>query len=318
MTDLLLKYILQEANLEERQDVEEWIAQNESNKQEYEKYLLLWEHSKFPHSAYQPDIDDAWNQLQAKIIDNDRENNTIAFTPKRKYLNIKYAAAVILLFAISIVTYWTISPQPTTWTAQNEPLNITLPDNSTVVLNKFATLSLQENFNKNNRTITLNGEAFFDITPDKSKPFKIKANDVEVMVLGTSFNVKTNPKLTEVLVETGLVSVRKNKDSVRLKPDEKATYLSSRKDPILENISNNLYQYYRTKLFNCNNTPLIEFAEILSEAYNTPITINNHRLSQLPLTAKFRITDSLESILEKVATTLNAQVEKSGNTYILH
>lgn len=316
MTDLLLKYIVQETNEAESRSVEDWIKQSESNKQEYEKYLLLWENSKMPKSNYQPDVDAAWQALQAKIKQG--ENNVIAFAPKKKYLSIKFAAAAVLLLMLAVISYNTFSPQPTTWTASNEPLNITLPDNSIVVLNRNATLALQKNFNKENRTITLEGEAFFDITPNKSKPFKINANDVEVTVLGTSFNVKTTAAQTEVLVETGLVQVRKNKEAIQLKPEEKATFVKGKKAPILALIDNDLHQYYRTKLFNCNNTPLIEFTNILSEVYNTPITIHNHRLMQLPLTAKFRVTDSLESILEKVATTLNAQVEKSGNTYILH
>jgi ferric-dicitrate binding protein FerR (iron transport regulator) len=88
-------------------------------------------------------------------------------------------------------------------------------------------------FEKENRKVFLEGEAFFDVTPDKKKIFLVKTSDITIKVFGTQFNVKSYPeenKVTTTLVE-GLVAIEtgdKNKPDTYLKPNQTATFFKSK------------------------------------------------------------------------------------------
>jgi hypothetical protein len=86
---------------------------------------------------------------------------------------------------------------------------IRLEDGSEVKLNPKSEISYQEYFNDDERKVYLKGEAFFNVTKDKLRPFIVITNDVTTRVLGTSFNIKAydNEKQVTVAVVTGKVSV---------------------------------------------------------------------------------------------------------------
>jgi ferric-dicitrate binding protein FerR (iron transport regulator) len=77
-----------------------------------------------------------------------------------------------------------------------------------------------------------------------------------------------------------------------------------------------LYKYYRSKQFECDNTPLWKVVEVLNEAYEDTIVIENNELKKLTLTAQFN-NESLESVLDVLSETFEFQVEKKGKKYIL-
>ena len=198
----------------------------------------------------------------------------------------------------------------------NQIVPDTLPDGSIVTLNKHSVLSYPGKFKGDNRSISLQGEAFFQVTPDKSKPFIVQVNDVTVRVVGTSFNIKSINGNTEVIVETGIVQVIRNNQRVDLKPNDKLLVKSS--DSLFEKQkeTGTLYNYYRTKEFECDNTPLWKLVEILNQAYDVKIIIGNNKLRNLPLTTTFN-NESLDNILEVIRQTFKISVVRSGNSIIL-
>ena len=99
-----------------------------------------------------------------------------------------------------------------------------MPDGSVITVNKNSTLSYPSEFKGKTREVALNGEAFFKVTPNKEKPFIIHVNDVTVRVVGTSFNIRSEKGKTEVIVETGIVQVTKNKRTVSLLPKRKDSH----------------------------------------------------------------------------------------------
>ncbi|MFY0650702.1 MAG: FecR domain-containing protein [Cyclobacteriaceae bacterium] len=117
---------------------------------------------------------------------------------------------------------------------------ITLPDQSIVWLNAESQLTYSTTFT-NERKVYLKGEAFFDVKHDKARPFSVASGDVEVKVLGTSFNVRSfsESELISVAVATGKVQVTGNNSSdqsedIFLLPDQMCTY--SKRDHLFEKI----------------------------------------------------------------------------------
>jgi len=102
---------------------------------------------------------------------------------------------------------------------------LVLPDSSIVWLNAGSKLTYSENFGTTNRNTTLSGEAYFDVKKS-STPFIIRANGLQIKVLGTAFNVKSYPneKTTETSLIRGRVEITNTKrpgEVFILNPNEK-------------------------------------------------------------------------------------------------
>jgi len=318
MDDLLVKYLLDEATRQERREVEVWVAEEAANRKYFENFKLIWNRSKYLAAHSEVDEEMAWIRFKDRVQETEIQVIPLAANPFFKYLRI--AAAVILVAGGSWFTYLiavknSFSKEISVHSGV-KTLVETLPDGSVVTLNKNTTISYAENFTAGStREIKLKGEAFFQVTPDKSKPFLIEANDVIVRVVGTSFNVKSSLKRTEVIVETGLVEVTKKEHKVKIKPEEKVTVLKDRPELIVKKNEDQFYKYYRTDKLVCNDTPLWKLAEVLSEAYHTRVIVNAER-KNLVINTTFE-SKSLDEILMIISETFNITVVQNDGQIIL-
>lgn len=311
--DLLVKYLLGEATPEERLQVDQWIAADSANEKQFQQFMLIWHESKKLEKQSTVDTDAAWQRFKQRV--EHKPVKTIPL-PGRNMNWMRIAAMLIVLIGGSVTGYYYLNSRMITLNADGAIIAQTLPDGTTVTLNKNATIRYPRSFNDDTREVTLDGEAFFNVTPDKSHPFIIHANEADVRVVGTSFNVKSNASLTEVIVETGIVQVSKQKQKVTLNPKEKATVKKNLAEPVKEDNTDELYNYYRTKEFVCNGTPLYRLVDVLNEAYGAQIIIANDTLKDLPLTTTFHNT-SLDGTLEVISGTFNIKIEKQGDQIIL-
>ena len=121
-------------------------------------------------------------------------------------------------------------------------LSMTLADGTKVWLNSNSTLRYTDDFSKTNRTVELDGEAFFDVTHDKAHPFIIKSKGVTTKVLGTKFNVRCyDANDIHVTLVEGSVEVNSPEGKVTITPDQDVSFT----DNILE------VQEVNTRDFTC-------------------------------------------------------------------
>ena len=230
----------------------------------------------------------------------------------------RIAASIAIVIGLGLFAYWIYNKRPKeiTVVAQKAVLSDTLSDGSVVTVNKGSSISYLSKFQGETREVSLNGEAFFNVTPDKEKPFIISVNDVQITVVGTSFNVKTVSGNTEVVVETGIVKVTRGGKTVELKANEET--MVNAKDSALtkEKVSDQLYKYYRTKEFVCDETPLWKLVEVINEAYQSHIVIGNPAIKNMGITTTFN-NESLDQVLNVISITFNISIVKEGDTIIL-
>lgn len=314
--ELLVSYLLDEADESTRRQVEEWITESPGNQRYFEHFRTIWEASK--QIAIPPTVNEheAWQRFKKRTQQAERPPVVNIATRINK---LKVAASVIIvtgLIALSYLIWDKTTSAPVTFATVTDSKTETLPDGSHVTLNKNSSIVYAGRLKGAERKIKLKGEAFFNVTPNKKKPFVIEVNDVTVTVLGTSFNVKNTDGNTEVVVETGVVQVTKNNKTVILRPKEKV--IIEQQDTALnkEASTDKLYNYYRTREFVCDNTPLWKLVEVLNEAYQANIVIENQQLRNLPLTTTFN-NESLDNILNIISETFNITVERNSNTIIL-
>ncbi|MBB1285326.1 FecR domain-containing protein [Flavisolibacter sp. BT320] len=312
---LLVKYLLSEASPEEVRTVEAWAGESAENKAYLEQFRQVWEASRKLVPVLGADENAAWQRFQARV-----EQKRAPVRPiRRSGAWMRIAALFILIAGAALVFYLGNRETPVqylTLQAAGRPLADTLSDGSVVTLNKNATLSYPDRFTGEQRAVTLKGEAFFSITPDKEKPFIITVNDVTVKVVGTSFNVRSEGGKTEVIVETGVVDVIRNNSVIRLRPKEKAVV---KKDSAMYKVeeTEKLYNHYRTREFVCDGTPLWKLVAVLNEAYDARIVIGRDDLRNLPLNTTFH-NESLDRILEIIGATFDITVTRRNDQIILH
>jgi transmembrane sensor len=313
--DLLVKHLLGEASPEESAAVETWIAASSGNARTFRDFKTIWDQSRHLAIASDISVDAAWDRFQELRAADAQPQRAIPF---RLNARVRIAAAIALLITCGIA-FWLTNQNTNRMLAVHSagaPLADTLPDGSIVTLNKGATLHYPEHFEGGERNVTLDGEAFFEVAPDKSHPFIIAANDTRVRVVGTSFNVATGTERTEVIVATGVVEVSRAAEAVRLQPREAATVYQGRAGIVKRQTDDLLYNYYRTHEFVCVGTPLSRLVEVLQQAYDVEISIPDPALRNMQLTATFK-DESLRQVLDVITATLGIHFEQSGKQVTL-
>jgi len=235
----------------------------------------------------------------------------------------KVAAAVLLIVGVTIsgLYLFTKSGQNGMNYAQTEynQKTVYLADGSVVKLNGNSKLVYPDVFNETSREVELVGEAFFDIAKNPEKPFIIKANNAEIKVLGTSFNVLAfkETELVEVFVKSGKVSVTPlengNKSIVLQKGDfGKVQNKKASKDVLSDP---NYMSWHSRKLYFVE-TPIKEVVEILNRSYACNIAINDTSINNYNFNSTYD-NASLNTILESICTSYNIEKIEDNHRIIL-
>lgn len=179
--------------------------------------------------------------------------------------------------------------------AQNE--TITLPDNSIVNLNELSELEYVSSNWDENRSLTLKGEAFFDV--EKGKRFDVNTAFGKVSVLGTEFNVLSRDRIFKVSCYEGLVQVTHNNKDIKL-PDGTEFILSSGKG--LKTSIAVAEPYWLKNMSVFENASFEAVVEELEKQYN--ISIQYPSELNINFTGAFE-HNNLENALKSISKPLN-------------
>lgn len=311
----LIKYLLQESDSEETKAIQEWIAEDDANKKQFEEVQWIWNSSKVLLEKSEVDENQAWQrftQLRDKKVAAPEKQN-------QRFLQsnwFRVAAAITLIF-VSAWVYSAFLPQSgrayyssVELQSADSPIEVPLLDGTAITLNKNTSLSYSQKFLGKQRNVSLeNGEAFFDVKRNENKPFVIQTEKVQITVLGTSFHVKTAGNMTEVIVVTGSVQIEIEGKKEVLKPDEKLSVNQETGEMEKTLPSNKLYNYYVSKKFQADRIPLEELVKALNEAYDANIEIARAELRTLPITTTLEY-GSLSNNLDVIRETLNLKISQ--------
>jgi ferric-dicitrate binding protein FerR (iron transport regulator) len=213
--NLLAKELAGETNEKEKQVVAAWLDQSPENRALYKQLKSEW--MMMDNMISQFNVDNAWNKLHDRILTGESELKTVhairMVQPRRSLLTpLRMAAAIALLALLGAsLTFIANRSQKINITAaiHERGKNIVLPDGSSVILNGNSSIRYARNFSRKTREVKLVGEAFFEVSPDKDKPFRIYADNACIQVVGTSFNVdaRREDHQVEVYVSTGMVEL---------------------------------------------------------------------------------------------------------------
>lgn len=208
--ELIFRQLKNNLSPEEERELLEWYRESETNQKLYADYCVLFKSREIesvkPYFERNKEL--AWKHFARRLQNNRQMGGSIV----SKIL--RYAAVILVAFSMGAATLWLLQPKPAELAQCIEiPLGsksrITLPDGTKVWLNSGSTLTYQNDFGKNNRALTLDGEGCFDVTKNKELPFEVSSGDVKIKVLGTKFNMKSysEDESTKVTLIEGSLNV---------------------------------------------------------------------------------------------------------------
>ncbi len=310
---LLARYLDGSTTDQESAMVEAWINNSTENQRFFDQFIKIWEKSK--EVAYTPDIKfnkkAAFENVLSRIEEGTPNKKEGSKSGKVIALNSWFTrVAAILIIGIGIyIMYQFLMPSDSTilMTAENEHALIVLPDNSTINLNRGGKIKYAENF-KDNRKVSLNGEAFFEVESQKESPFIIELSELEVMVIGTSFYITAleNEDFIEVGVKTGIVEVKKtsNSNKITLTKSESIIYIKSSESFERPKKLDENKLFWKTSVLEFNNQPLNQVLSTLEKAYGKNIIFQNSEMENCYFTGRFKSAE-LEEIINQLALSFN-------------
>lgn len=180
-----------------------------------------------------------------------------------------------------------------------------LSDGTVVSLNSGTILRYPEQFSVNgNRNVYLTGEAFFEVAKDKAHPFIVHANQADIEVLGTKFNVSAypeNPTVNSTLIEGSIqMSEAVNpSNAILLEPNQMATWQNNSKKIILKEVDPAFYTAWTKGELTFKDTPFSIIAKIIQRTYDVEIVNENSDLAKQNFTGTIKISESsVENILD--------------------
>lgn len=237
-----------------------------------------------------------------------------------KYCIAAAAAAAIFLTGAATSELVTGKRQETILMASSENISsYTLPDGSKVWLNKNSWLTYNQRFGKRTRQVALKGEGYFEVNRDERRPFIVKMqNDLDIKVLGTTFNACNYPSLNkaEVILRSGSVQVSDNgrNEHVILKPNQKFTWNEGTAEISSVNAMNCCRWFEHRLVF--DNVKLKDILENLSHKYQTEISLNVGNLADKHMSMTIR-DESVEDILDILTTLLPIRWRYQGAEIII-
>ncbi|MBC72131.1 FecR domain-containing protein [Muricauda ruestringensis] len=192
----------------------------------------------------------------------------------------------------------------TDWGQRN---TITLSDGTTITLNAGSQLHYPKTFEGNTiRSVSLVGEAFFEVAKNPGKPFIIKTGKVTTRVLGTSFNINSYEfnDMISITVRTGKVQVesvsRSGKtDAVQLVPNEMAQYSRSNDSITKSIVDNDNYMDWKNGIIRFSDITFHEASKMLNRWYGVDISFENEALKKCHVTARYEHA-KLQVVLESI------------------
>lgn len=183
-----------------------------------------------------------------------------------------------------------------------------LEDGTKIWVNSESRLRYPTQFEDDKRVVVLEGEAYFEVSKDKNRPFIVKTQGVDVRVLGTQFNISSyidDDVIRTTLVE-GSVAVMDSKnpeENLLLSPGYQAVFFKKSSDLESEKVNVDLYTSWKDGKFVFQESSLSDIMNRVSRWYDVKVFYQNNEVGDLNFTGTLKRYESLDRLLGMIEKT---------------
>jgi len=311
---LVSKVLAGEAAYEEKQQLKQLLLESKEHTLLFNQLKEYWDADVQPNNTNK-------ESFEAKVLAQlNLESEIRRSRFKRIYLRIASVAAVIFFTMTCGMAYLYVTnpKEVNTFSAQSVPVEYILEDGTKVTLNKNSSLTCASDFGDKRRDVKLVGEAFFKVAKDKTRPFAVEALGTKTEVLGTSFNVWTNPKtgnVTTTLVEGSVRFKAKNFEQM-LKPGEEIAFNTNSQKFELAKTDIQYNTAWVSGRYNYKNIRFADFVKKLEKIYQVDIVISDARIANRIVSASFLNEEPVVEILKALENELEFGYEMKDSAQI--
>jgi transmembrane sensor len=320
MMELISKYLAGEANAAEAMQLDDWLA-DAGNAAEFQRISALWHQLPGEAAPQPPASPQAWAELEP-LLHGKPQQSIVRF-----FFNRYVAAVVAGLFIILSVVWFNRSGKGSQagdasayvmQTATQEIKSTTLPDSTFITANQHSQVAYAADFGKPDRQVSLQGECYFDVTPDKQHPFIIHVADLTIKVVGTSFDVReiTPSGHVQVQVQSGVVQLYALGKMVTVQKGQSGFYHKELQQLyVVDSIDINSFGY-ATHSFLFDDIAFADACRYLEKAFHVSIVIEDQRLARSRIAVRFD-NKPLSYILDVLNATLLTSSHQQGDSILI-
>lgn len=324
---LIAKYLAGEATPEEQQQLQLWMDESEENKKYFGDIRFVHDKAVASRRYVKVDTEKAWSNVKAQMKGRDPQ---LLVSPQKKQaihqtIWFRIAASVVVVLGVAAILLTIYKNQTKNEllsyavSSTDSTISKTFNDNTKIVLNRNSKITFHLNKRKKTKELILSGEAFIQVKHSADTPLVVKAEEILIKDIGTSFNVKAYPGTStiEVYVESGqVVFYTIHEAGITLTAGETGMYDRNTKAFRKSSARNLNTISYASHLFVFNRTRLAEAIDRLNAVYPESIRLENPVLEDCLLTVTFD-HETIDNIVDVIAETLGLRVRKTDNGYVL-
>lgn len=340
---LIQRFISGNADEGECQKLNNWMNQHPDNRRLVRELKEIWQST--PSEEFDVDVQAAWSKFQDRKTSPNvhylKKTATFSQKSSRKLLyGLRVAAVILVSVFAGVFVQYTLTDSgdseelsefyvmQTLETDKGEKARVTFSDGSTVVLNSASSIRFPEEFRGAEREVHLEGEAYFEVAHDPEHPFIVYAQDIEVEVLGTEFNVQSwsEDASVEVAVREGKVAVGSGSESTTGQDQgekqvilTEGLYTSVEKGgipspPQSVNVTNHLLWTHGGLHF--DNVPFSKVVRDIERRFNVQVAGVPDELKDVPYTGTFQYAD-LDELLSVIGASMEIEYRRDGSNIII-
>lgn len=305
--DLIVSHLKQDLTADETRRLEEWLS-DERNREVFDELQQVWQKVQARVVSYTPDTRHYWEELSKRMktggSTSPAKTKKLFFPHLRRYAAV---ACVLLVAAFSACIYIGMElgrPDAGSQVYSNlgGKSKAQLPDGTEVWLHSNTTLAYSTDYKAEERLVNVKGEAYFDVTHDKDKPFIVQTDGMRVVVHGTKFNVEAFPESENTFVSLveGSVSLETGTEKRFLVPGETATFNKHSRQLRIEKGNVDFMRSWANEQVVFNKKSLGYVCRYLSKWYNVKIDVAPELADKYLYTFTLR-NETLEEIMRLMA-----------------
>lgn len=316
---LLLRFLYKECTAEDLIQIDQWISSDEANANWFFEMEKVWTLRDELKLSDENELEVAYNRFLSSL----HEKKVVRLpSPKPNLITWIGSVAAVLLIGVLLLGIYQFTNTRQQFTADNvvevsrgQQASLTLSDGTKVWLNSGSRFSYPSQFSNKTRTVSLQGEGFFEVVHNGETPFVIDANQLKVKVLGTKFNIRSYPdESVAIILKEGKVEVSTpdDKPSIIMQPNQQIRYSKSTGMTLSKNVDIFAGEGWRFGRLMFAGCPLKEIMNAIERKFDVQVAITDPALEKESFTCNTKADASIEQIFELLKNTQRLNYSITG------
>ncbi|WP_297904875.1 FecR domain-containing protein [uncultured Parabacteroides sp.] len=333
--ELIIRYLQDEIQEDELRVLDAWIHESDTNKSHFFELKNLFDSRKEAVFLNRYSAERSWERMVGKL-------ETASGIPARsKFLDrsfwfsfLRYAAIIVVAIGVGMgMNQWINNRLHSRGTDYNEIVvekggranTLLLSDGSKVILNASTRFKYPTSFNGDERVVHLEGEAYFEIAKDHSKPFVVKLKNQQITVLGTSFNIQAfnNERFSVTTLLSGSILLEsfdaqgRKMSRMKLRPNQQARSDNRTGSIFLSETDASISNAWVGGKYRFKDETLASIAKRLENYYGVNIHLAHDSLRNIRYTGTFSLDQGIQEVLDIINSEEQFTFTKDGKNILI-